>query len=209
MLDVGCGIGTPAFRLADATPAEIRGISINKAQVDEANRRAAERGLADRVSFDHGDALALPYPDGSYDAAWAFESLIHMDRPAALREIRRVLKPGARLVVADLLLVGELTGEDQVAVRDGLARMSASPMLTELEYRALVAEAGFELVELLDVSDHTRKTPRRMVEAVHARRDEMVQRFGPEANALMDLMLSPSALLPQLGYLVATLRRPA
>lgn len=209
ILDVGCGIGTPAFRLAGAARARVRGISINEAQVVEANRRAGERGLADRVSFDHGDALALPYADASYDAAWAFESLIHMDRLAALREISRVLKPGARLVVADLLQTGPLDEADQELVRDGLQRMSASPMLTEAEYRALVAEAGFELEEFRDVSRHTAKMATRMVESTDRRYDEMVARFGEEAIELMDLIRSPAAQLPEMGYLLAALRKPA
>ncbi|GGP00446.1 methyltransferase domain-containing protein [Wenjunlia tyrosinilytica] len=208
ILDVGCGIGTPAFRLAGAARATIRGISINKAQVIEANRRADERGLADRVSFDHGDALAMPYADASYDAAWAFESLIHMDRPAALREIGRVLKPGAPLVVADLLQTGPLADEDQALVRDGLRRMSASPMLTEAEYRSLVADSGFELVEFRDVSAHTTKMATRMLEATDRRYDEMAGRFGPEAVELMDLIRSPAAQLSEMGYLLAVLRKP-
>ncbi|MEV8634244.1 methyltransferase domain-containing protein [Streptosporangium sp. NPDC051023] len=208
MLDVGCGIGAPALRLAGTCTAEITGISINKAQVDEANRRAASGGVADRVRFQYADALAMPFEDATYDAAWAFESLIHMDRIPALREISRVVKPGARLVVADLLQTGPLTPEEQELVRDGLERMSASPILTEDQYRELVAEAGWEIVEFLDVSKHAVKTQRRMIEAVETRYDEMIERFGPEVSELMDLMLSPAGLLPQMGYLVAVLRKP-
>jgi ubiquinone/menaquinone biosynthesis C-methylase UbiE len=209
MLDVGCGIGAPALRLAGTCKARITGISINAAQVEEANRRAGMRGVADRVSFQHADALDMPFGDESFDVAWAFESLIHMDRLSALREIRRVLKPGARLVVADLLQTAPMTAEQEKIAADGLARMSASPLFTKEMYHELVEAAGFEMVEFLDVSDHAIKTQHRMIEAVHAKHDEMIERFGPEVEELMDLMLSPAGRLEQVGYLVAVMRKPS
>jgi cyclopropane fatty-acyl-phospholipid synthase-like methyltransferase/ketosteroid isomerase-like protein len=208
MLDVGCGIGAPALRLAGTCKATITGISINKAQVEEANRRAGANGVADRVSFRHADALDMPFENESFDAAWAFESLIHMDRPSALREIRRVLKPGARLVVADLLQTAPMTIEEEQLAADGLARMSASPLFTKEKYHELVEAAGFEMVEFLDVSENAIKTQHRMIEAVHAKHDEMIERFGPEVEELMDLMLSPAGQLQQVGYLVAVIRKP-
>lgn len=70
--------------------------------LDHVSRRAAERGLANVVPT-QGDATALPYEDASMDAVVLTAVLGEIpDRVAALREIRRVLKPGGRLVVGEL-----------------------------------------------------------------------------------------------------------
>jgi ubiquinone/menaquinone biosynthesis C-methylase UbiE len=70
--------------------------------LDHVMRRAAERGI-DNVVPTRGDATALPYEDGSIDAIVLAAVLGEVpDRAAALREIRRVLAPGGRLVVGEL-----------------------------------------------------------------------------------------------------------
>ncbi|GII76242.1 methyltransferase type 11 [Sphaerisporangium rufum] len=209
VLDVGCGIGTSAFRLAEATPAQVVGISNNQAQIDEANRRATERGLAGRVAFEYADVLALPYPDASFDVVWVFEALMHMDRTRTLREIRRVLRPGGRVVITDLLQHGELAGEDARLIHEHMAEMQASPLLDADAYRALVAGAGLELAELSDISEHTGKTARRVYDAVNERYDELVAKYGAEAAGLLEVFRNPIGLLPQMGYLIAVAHRPA
>ena len=209
VLDVGCGIGTSAFRLAQRTPAEIVGISNNQPQIDEANRRSAEQGLADRVSFAYADVLALPYADDSFDLVWVFEALMHMDRPRTLREILRVLRPGGKVIITDLLQHGPMSESDQAMVRAHMEEMQASPLLPEDAYRALVAESGLELTELLDISEHTSKTARRVYDAVNERHDELVERYGEEIRDLLEVFRNPIGLLPQMGYLIAVARKPS
>ncbi len=135
MLDIGCGIGLATFRLAENSGFEIVGVSNNQTQIDEANRLAGERGLAGRVSFAFADALALPYPEGSFDVVWLFETLPHLDRLGALREANRVLKPGGRVVIADMYLNRQPSEADLAMVREHEAMTAASPMLLEHEYR--------------------------------------------------------------------------
>ncbi len=209
VLDVGCGVGTSAFRLAEKTPAEIIGISNNQAQIDEAGRRAAAKGLADRVTFAYADVLALPYPDGSFDVVWVFEALMHMDRTATLRELLRVLRPGGRVVLTDFLLHGPLSDEDRARVAGHMEEIQASPVLDEDSYRALVAGTGLELVELLDISEHTAKTAWRVYDAVNERFDELVERYGPEAADVLNAFRNPIGLRPEMGYLIAVARKPA
>ncbi|MFC4586717.1 methyltransferase domain-containing protein [Sphaerisporangium corydalis] len=209
VLDVGCGIGTSAFRLAGISPAEVVGVSNNQAQIDEANRRSAALGLAGRVTFEFADVLSLPYDDDAFDVVWVFEALMHMDRSRTLLELRRVLRPSGRIVITDLLRHGPLDEADERTVREHLEEMHSSPLLPEAEYRALVAEAGLELDELLDVSENTRKTAWRVYDAVNERYQEMVERFGPEVAGLLEVFRNPIGLLPQMGYLIAVARKPA
>jgi ubiquinone/menaquinone biosynthesis C-methylase UbiE len=87
--------------------------------LDHTMRRAAERGLANVVPT-QGDATDLPYEDASMDAVVLTAVLGEIpDRAAALREIRRVLKPGGRLVV------GELFGDPHFTTLSSLRRQAA------------------------------------------------------------------------------------
>jgi ubiquinone/menaquinone biosynthesis C-methylase UbiE len=97
VLDVGAGTGTLAAALAAAAP-EVEGVGV---EPDPAMReRAARKG----VRLLDGMADALPLPDASFDAATATLVLHHLSVEAkarALRELRRVVRPGGRVVVAD------------------------------------------------------------------------------------------------------------
>jgi SAM-dependent methyltransferase len=78
-------------------PGEVIGVDISDIQLDTARRLAAECGVAN-VRFERGDIYALPYPDNSFDAAFANHVIEHLSDPVrALKEIHRVLKPGSVL----------------------------------------------------------------------------------------------------------------
>jgi ubiquinone/menaquinone biosynthesis C-methylase UbiE len=207
MLDVGCGIGTPALRLAGTVEADITGVTINLGQAREANARAAAAGLSHRVKFDHADAMALPYPDASFDAAWAFESLLHMDRSRALAEMKRVLRPGGRLVIADTCQHGPIGPEYQDELDDAQAKMAIVEIPSIDDYRAFITGAGLELDELLDVSEHTRRTMRIMGEGASEHRSDLEEQFGDAARQLIEVLVHPASTLPVFGYLVASARK--
>lgn len=118
LLDVGCGTGRPALRIARATGARVAGISVSNEDIDLARTRAHAAALADRVYFRYADACALPFDAASFDGAWAIESMMHiLDRTAALTEIARTLRPGSPLVITDVLLRSPVTGDDAETVR--------------------------------------------------------------------------------------------
>ena len=101
LLDVGCGPGSITIDLAEAVaPGRVRGIEISDAALPAARKAAAERGVP--VEFAVDDAYRLTDPDDSYDITHAHQVLQHLSDPvAALRELRRVTRPGGVVAVRD------------------------------------------------------------------------------------------------------------
>jgi len=101
VLDLGCGIGGATFPIADAIgPTGLTaGVDISSAMIEVAKRRAGNHpGLEFRV----GDACAIPYPDGFFDAARSERVFLYLpNRLAAIREVKRVVKPGGRVCLMD------------------------------------------------------------------------------------------------------------
>jgi MPBQ/MSBQ methyltransferase len=99
VLDVGCGIGGASRILARDYGFEVTGVTISPNQV----RRARELTPPDLpVSFRIDDAMALSFPDASFDVVWSIEAGPHMpDKAVFAKELLRVLRPGGALVVAD------------------------------------------------------------------------------------------------------------
>jgi ubiquinone/menaquinone biosynthesis C-methylase UbiE len=102
VLDVACGTGLVSFRLAEAVGARgaVVGTDISGEMIETARRFAAERDIAN-ASFERSDAEALPFADGSFDAAVCGLGLMYVPDPVkALGEIRRLLRPGGRAAAA-------------------------------------------------------------------------------------------------------------
>lgn len=103
VLEIGCGTGSLLLLLARMQPAvEAVGLDPDPGALALARRKAEKAGVA--IELDQGYADALPYPDASFDAvasSFMFHHLPRDAKPAALREARRVLKPGGRFHMAD------------------------------------------------------------------------------------------------------------
>jgi arsenite methyltransferase len=98
VLDVGCGKGTSAVYLAEHFGCSVVGVDISPDSIDEARRRASSRGLEDKVRFEVGDVLQLPFPDNQFDVTISQALLVLVkDKLQAVRESLRVARPGARL----------------------------------------------------------------------------------------------------------------
>jgi ubiquinone/menaquinone biosynthesis C-methylase UbiE len=98
LLDVGCGLGGPARYAAVTFGCRVTGIDLTDAFIAAAKELTARCGLADRVDFHQGDALAMPFADASFDmASCHYVAMNVSDKAGLLREIRRVLRPGGRL----------------------------------------------------------------------------------------------------------------
>ncbi|MBE9175321.1 methyltransferase domain-containing protein [Synechocystis salina LEGE 06155] len=99
VLDVGCGIGGSSRILAQDYNFDVTGVTISPQQVKRATE-LTPAGLSAKFAVD--DAMALSFPDASFDVVWSVEAGPHMpDKAVFAKELLRVLKPGGILVVAD------------------------------------------------------------------------------------------------------------
>lgn len=103
MLDLGCGTGTLVLMAHRRQPdATVIGVDGDPTILGIARRKAQRAGI--QVQLDEGMAYALPYADGSFDAVVSTLTFHHLtpdQQERALAEVRRVLRPGGRLVIAD------------------------------------------------------------------------------------------------------------
>jgi 2-polyprenyl-3-methyl-5-hydroxy-6-metoxy-1,4-benzoquinol methylase len=93
LLDFGCGWGVNTVRFA-RLGYQVEGFDISEVNLEVCRHLAERFGVADRVRVSIQPAEALGYPDASFDVIAGVDILHHVDIPAAIRECRRVLKPG-------------------------------------------------------------------------------------------------------------------
>jgi len=130
LLEIGVGTGYYSLELAEwaAPGGTLELFDLQQEFLDHVMRAAGERGLANLVPT-QGDATSLPHEDASVDGVILTAVLGEIpDAPAALSEIRRVLKPHGRLVV------GELFGDPHFTTRASLERMGAEASLELVEH---------------------------------------------------------------------------
>ncbi len=158
LLDVGCGPGTITLGLAQAVaPGACIGIDVEPSQVALARAAAAREGVGN-VAFEVASAYALPFADGSFDAAFSHALFEHLARPAdVLAELRRVVRPGGVIGVCCSdwgdAAVDPRTPDVELALACHLAlrRRAGGDPFAGAQLEGWVAAAGFH-----DVSARTR-----------------------------------------------------
>lgn len=148
LLDAGCGPGSITVGLAEAiAPAQAMGIDASAESIDAARALAAERAVTN-IRFEIADVYALPFDEAMFDAAFCHFVLQHLADPlAALRELRRVMKPGGVIGLADADHDGiVLWPSDPLLARSfevlESLRLGGDPRVGK-RLRALLHEAGF------------------------------------------------------------------
>jgi ubiquinone/menaquinone biosynthesis C-methylase UbiE len=123
LLEIGPGVGIHSLPVAQSlTPGgALHVLDVQQAMLDDVTRQARAAGITN-ITARCGDAQQLPYPDATFDGAYLVGVLGEIpDGQAALRELRRVLKPAGRLVVGEVLFdpdfvrFGSLTARAQRA----------------------------------------------------------------------------------------------
>jgi SAM-dependent methyltransferase len=174
VLDVGSGIGGPARYAAATYGCEVVGIDLTEEFCQAAALLADRVGLSKRVEYRPGNALAMPFPDGAFDAAYTQHVAMNIeDKGRLYAEVGRVLKPGGRFGIYDLLQGG---GGDVVYPVPWARDPVTSFLVRPDELRRLVEDAGFEILSWRDTAAEARI----WVEQTKARMAEP----NPQPNAL-------------------------
>ncbi len=141
VVDVGCGIGTSAIQLARMTGCDVVGVDLSAGNVEEARRAAAGR-----ASFVQGDAEGLPFDDEAFDGALCECSFCLFPHPAAAAaEISRVLRPGARVALSDMVAEPERLPEELTSLLAQVACIAEARPLAEVAN--VLDSAGCDVLE--------------------------------------------------------------
>jgi SAM-dependent methyltransferase len=148
VLDVGGGLGGPARTLATQTGCSVTVLDLSEEFCRVGAMLTARTGLTDRVTFQHGSALDMPFPDEHFDAAWTQHATMNIaDKARLYAEIHRVLRPGGRFAMHDAM-----AGPTQpIHFPVPWARDPSISFLRSSDaVRALLADAGFREVTWID-----------------------------------------------------------
>jgi SAM-dependent methyltransferase len=152
VLDLGSGSGTDTFAAAllVGPTGRVTGVDMTAEQLAKAERL---RDGADHIEFVPGRLEALPFPDGSFDVVIS-NGVVNLcpDKALAFREAARVLRPGGRLALADIVSARPLP--DTVTCNADLWSACIGGAAHETDYRAAIAAAGLKISTIRDVPDY-------------------------------------------------------
>jgi phosphoethanolamine N-methyltransferase len=187
VLDIGCGLGGPAFVLARDFGAVVTGIDLENQLVERATARATELALAAQTSFVGVEPGPLPFADDSFDVIFTSGALTQTeDKSGIFCECLRVLRAGGVLTCYDWLKNEEELSDDmRYFIRmEGLTYN----LITLEELGQALEDAGFEDVTLEDASSWYRRESRREYELMRGEGyDEIVRLVGKsDADHLLE-----------------------
>jgi N-methyltransferase StaMA len=205
LLDIGCGVAVPAIRYAQRYDINVVGLTNSRWQIEESSRRVKAAGVRTQIKLDFGDAAALPYPDDSFDAVLAFQSMQHaQDRGQWQREMARVVRPGGNVVIVDFIEEVPLTDEEVETLFGNNIPMEKPLPLSE--FLQEVRDNGLTIKEALSCGDRIRPSYPKYFERVERIKDDLIEVLGKEkVEGQLGFMRK---MLPiyrdKIGYLILT-----
>lgn len=154
ILDAGCGEGGSMIWLSQHFKLEINGITLSRKQV-ESIRQYVESHHLKGVSVALMDYHQTDFPDRSFDVVWAIESPCQSpNKPAFLREMYRLLKPGGKLVIADYFMCENPHNKQLFYMQQWAHSWTLESYATRSEFMQGAESTGFELKHERDITTH-------------------------------------------------------
>ncbi len=201
ILDIGSGIGGPARYVANRFGCRVTGIDLTQEFCEVARHLTRLLDLDDSIRFEVGDALAMPFSDAHFDGAYSMNVSMNIaDKGAFYREVHRVLKPGAWLVLSEIAK-GE--GADLDYPTPWASSASTSFLSTPEDTQRGLLAAGFDVIRLRSTLEEARasgarsramvergeKPPYRAVTLIHGE-------IAPQAMANMARGVAEARVVP-------------
>ena len=165
ILDIGCGIGGPAFEMARTCGADVVGIDLEAPLIQRASDAARRKGLADRCTFQTVELGPLAFPDESFDIVVTSGAITQTkDKAAVFNECFRILRPGGHLSCYDWMKSAAPLSDDMLYwfKMEGLTYA----LETLDDYRTHFENCGFAEVTAEDASPWYREQVNREYELI-------------------------------------------
>jgi sarcosine/dimethylglycine N-methyltransferase len=199
VLDVCSGIGGPARWLAHRIGCRVTGLELTESRCQAANRLTALVRLDEKVKFRCGNALAMPFADGTFDVAVSQEAFVHVpDKPRLIRECARVVRSGGHIAFTDIVQRGSLDDRELARLREEMAYPSVE---TIGGYRALLKDSGCEEIQVEDLSDEWARILVARLAMYRSLRASTVTKFGEARGESWDRAYSFFVGLYETGQL--------
>jgi sarcosine/dimethylglycine N-methyltransferase len=151
VIDVGSGLGGPSRYLAYTHECRVSGIDLSPSFVEAATYLSERLGISDKVDYQCGNALSLPFTSESFDIAWTQHVAMNIaDRDGLYGEVFRVLRPGGRFAIYDVVA---RDGTDIVFPVPWSRTAQTSFLLSEENMRSTLLRQGFSVSSWADRSD--------------------------------------------------------
>lgn len=181
VVEAACGVGSTARYLAEHCGVRVCATNIAEAQIAEARDLTERAHLSDLVDFRYADYHELPFPDASFDVWWCQEALLYsVDKRRVLEEAIRVVRPGGRLIMSDLLLDERVVGAER---EDFTAKLKAPAIWPIERWDELLRELPVAVLERRDWGPHTALTFQHVLANFQQARTEFTARLGAESMA--------------------------
>lgn len=180
LLDVACGAGGPALRIAEKAGCSVVGIDIHEQAISAAKSLASSLGLARLAQFCLVNASEkLPFGDCEFDAITCIDAINHLpDRLSVVKDWARVLKPGGRLLFTDPTTVTGPLSKDEIVARSSVEFFLFVPP----EYdRQVLADCGFRALVFEDVTANTARIAQKRRQA-RASREVALRKIEGDAD---------------------------
>ncbi len=180
LLEVGAGAGWPGLYLAKRTDCDVALIDLPLEGLRVAVERAAADKLAGTCWVAQADGVAMPFPDGCFDAVYHSDVLCCLvEKLAVLRSCRRVVGAGGRMVFSVIHIPPGLSGADH---DDAVA---GGPPFIEIDesYPDMLQAAHWDITDSADLTDAYRATVGRLLEKGRAYEDELASVLGADEAA--------------------------
>ncbi len=215
VLDCGFGFGDQDILWTQTLkPGHIVGLNITASQVEVARRRVAKLGLDEQIDLRQGSATDMPIESASMDKVTAVECAFHFrSRETFFREAWRVLRPGGRLVLADIIPAPAVRGfparlEQRLSWRlvAGKFAIPSENAYTKPTYHAKLAMSGFEQIRVESIREHVYAPLHRFL----AEHPQTLQRLHPMARlpARLALRFEATPVYRGLDYVLASAVKP-